>query len=227
VAWSPDSSRVATWVDLESTIGIYGLDGKRQALLTVPQGLKLLPGDFDPEWSPDGASLLLPGGVEIPVDGSPPRQVPTDDPRSMWPFAYSGDGADVVYFSPEGLTVAAADGSRARVLVPPDHLGGSWFGPVWSPQGDRIAFEYRPAEARGTKLAVLDVTSGTVVPLVDLGAGSSSMLRFSPEGDQILFTRADAAGGTSLWSVHTDGSGPSRLVAGAGWGDWQTLTPRR
>ena len=37
VAWSPDSTRVATWVELSQTIGIYGLDGTRQALLTLPE----------------------------------------------------------------------------------------------------------------------------------------------------------------------------------------------
>ncbi len=53
------------------------------------------------------------------------------------------------------------------------------------------------------------------------------MIKFSPEGDQILFTRTDATGATSLWSVHADGSDLHRLVAGTDWGDWQTLIPTR
>ena len=53
VSWSPDSTRVAAWVDLDKTIGIYGVDGARQALLTMPPGCPL-PGDYDPIWSPDG-----------------------------------------------------------------------------------------------------------------------------------------------------------------------------
>ena len=51
-------------------------------------------------------------------------------------------------------------------------------------------------------------------------------IKFSPEGDQILFTRTEARA-SSLWSVHVDGSDPHRLVAGTGWGDWQTLNPQR
>ncbi len=85
IAWSPDSTRVAAWVDFygDHTLEIYGLDGVRQALLTMPP--ELWPqGDVDPVWSPDGTSLLVPGGVEIPVDGSTPRQLPADDPRSQW-----------------------------------------------------------------------------------------------------------------------------------------------
>ena len=69
-------------------------------------------------WSPDGTSLLVPHGVVIPVDGSTPRKLPADDPRSQWNATYSPDGADVAYITQDGLAVAAADGSRAHVLVP-------------------------------------------------------------------------------------------------------------
>ena len=77
---------------------------------------------------------------------------------------------------------------------------------------------------RATELAVLDVASGSVVPLADIG-GTDGLpyVKFSPEGDQILFTRTDATGVPSLWSVHADGSDLHRLVAGTGWGDWQTV----
>ena len=142
VAWSPDSTRVAAWVDFygEHTLGIYGLDGVRQALLDVPSNI-MTGGDWDPVWSPDGAWLLGPGGVVIPVDGSPPRKLPEGDPRSYSWYAYSPGGAAIAYISPDGLGVAAADGSRPRVLVP-GGLGLTWWslGPVWSPTGDRIAF---------------------------------------------------------------------------------------
>ena len=72
---------------------------------------------------------------------------------------------------------------------------------------------------------MLDVASGSVVPLADLGgANGIKFIKFSPQGDQILFTRTEARE-SSLWSVHVDGSDPHRLVAGTGWGDWQTLIP--
>ena len=104
ISWSPDSTRLASWVHWGRTIGIYGPDGVRQKLLTLPPGL-MAPGDHDPVWSPDGASLVVPHGVEIPLDGSTPRQLPADDPRSHWHFWYSPDGARVACID---------DGSRAR-----------------------------------------------------------------------------------------------------------------
>jgi Tol biopolymer transport system component len=228
IAWSPDSTRVAVWHDFygDAKLEIYGLDGVRQAVLSMPTGWQAS-GDFDPVWSPDGASLLVDPNVEIPVDGSPPSQ-PPDGPLAAWRATHSPDGSDIAYISTDGLTVAAADGSHDRVLVP-----GSLedFSPVpsalvWSPTGDRIAFESH--EDGAARLAVLDVASGSWAPLADMGpAGGFNTIKFSPEGDQILFTRTDAVGTPSLWSVHTDGSDPRRLVAGSGWGDWQTLSQTR
>lgn len=246
IAWSPDSTRVAAWVDFygAAKLEIYGLDGVRQALLTMPHGWSAQ-GDFDPVWSPDGASLVVPGGlvdalgwghgVEIPVDGSTPRLLSVDDPRSQLMAAHSPNGAEIAYISRDGLAVAAADGSHARVSIPgaldKDFPVGR-FGLVWSPTGDRIAFVRASGESTeagpATELAVLDVSSGSVVSLAGLGgAYTFRSIEFSPEGDQVLFARADAAGASSLWSVRTDGSDPHRLVAGTGWGDWQTLIPAR
>jgi Tol biopolymer transport system component len=233
IAWSPDSSRVATWVDFGRTLGIWGLDGVRQALLTLPPEFELT-GDYDPVWSVDGTSLLL-NGVEIPVDGSTPRLLPPDDPRSQLQFAFSPNGADIAYVSPEGLSVAAADGSRARQLVSHglEDTGAWWYGAVWSPAGDQIAFVNQPGgessdRSRVNELALVDVATGTLVPLADMGGGLheySSKITFSPEGDQILFTRIDATGAKSLWRIRTDGSDLRRLVAGSEWGEWQTLSP--
>jgi len=241
IAWSPDSTRVAAWIDFygDPTLGIYGLDGERQARLTVPPELTAL-GDVDPVWSPDGTSLLLPLGGVVPIDGSTPRKLPADDPRSLWNATYSPDGADVAYITEAGLAVAAGDGSQARVLVP-GCIEGYQAGPpglAWSPTGDRIAFAFETCEAprdmssQATELCVVDVASGTVVSLLDISGpdGVLGFLKFSPKGDQILFSRTSPnynAGGASLWSVHADGSDLHRLVAGTMWGDWQKVIPAR
>ena len=225
-SWSPDSTRVAAWVHWGRTIGIYGLDGVRQALLTLPQGL-MAPGDFDPVWSRDGASLLVPFSVEVPIDGSPPRQLPATDPRTQLQATYAPDGAHTAYISRYGsssLTVAAADGSQARVLV----REGAWD-PVWSPTGDRIAFDVQrkgrtnllpPSEIR-----MVDVASGRVTSVAGKGGTEDlGVVGFSSDGDRILFSRTDGSV-SSLWSVRTDGTDPHLLVKGADWGEWQPLGP--
>jgi Tol biopolymer transport system component len=232
ISWSPDSTRVAVWVRLWETIGVYGLDGERQAVLTVPPGM-MAPGDFDPVWLPDGESLMVPYGVEIPLDGSTPRKLPWADAHEG-EATYSPDGSRVAYTTRtplEGLVlqfgehqggsfvVAAADGSHAQEV-----FGDLVWKPVWSPTGDRIAF----TSGNGTELRVVDVATGTVTLLVEKdGSDILSVLDFSPQGDRILFSRAEdrGIGPSSLWSIHADGSHLRRLVTGTSSGDWLSLSP--
>jgi Tol biopolymer transport system component len=231
ISWSPDSTRVAVLVhwfetgEEPRTIGIYGIDGERQTLLTphVIGG-----GEADPVWSPDGRSLLL-GNFEIPLDGSPPRPLPIEGVGRT----YSPDGSRVAYNSRSShfvrprtrssLVIAAADGSN------PQEVFGDRVGSIaWSPTGDRIAF----TSWNGTELRLLDVATGTVTLLTETdGSDMHSVIaggpfEFSPEGDRILFSRTEdeGTGASSLWSVNADGSNLRRLVAGTASGDWLSLS---
>jgi Tol biopolymer transport system component len=238
ISWSPDSTRVAVWVHWErGEIGVFGPDGERQTL-TVSPGMMAPPGPrapSGPRWSPDGASLLVKGGVVVPLDGSTPRRLPSDDPRSLASLhaTYSPDGSRVAYIINGSLGVAAADGSDLR------HLVERWVrSPVWSPTGDRIAFTWgaRAAAWRGnaTELRVLDVATGRMTVLVEAGGSvmlsgaASAPFEFSPEGDRILFSGTEVEDGTfaySLWSVNVDGSNLRRLVAETDSGDWLSPSP--
>jgi len=234
VSWSPDSTRVATWVDLSKTIGIYGLDGGLQALLTVPTNCAL-PGDFDPVWSPGGMSLVI-AGCEVPVDGRTPGQLPSADPRSHFDGASSRDGARIAFIAypaSASLVIATTAGTELRVLAGALSLdngvgpGAAYERPVLSPTGDRVAFiwspvRYETSNASSTyELRVVDVASGTVTTLARAsGTFPLTPLTFSPEGDRILFSR-EPNNVTSLWSVDADGSDARLLVPGSDSGDWQ------
>ena len=132
--------------------------------------------DFDPVWSPDGMSVLLPLGDadgngpfvfwELPINGDAPRPVPDSDPRSHPEFRYSPDGAQVAYVDDEGsLVVAEADGTGSRALISGQVIRfDSNGGPMWSPTGDRIAYNWtapRPVEdGLSNEIRVIDVASG-------------------------------------------------------------------
>jgi Tol biopolymer transport system component len=222
VSWSPDSTRIATWTPPDQSIGIFGFDGVRQALLTMPTGCAL-PGDFDPVWSPDGQSVVV-WPCEVPLDGSKPHGLPTTDPRSHAQWAYSPDGARVVYVDGESLVVDSADGSDRRVLVETGVAAGG-LAVIWSPSGDRIAFDAGSTLSAPDEIRLVDPATGTVAMLARAsGTDALHVIRFSPSGDRILFARMDANWtGTSLWSVDADGSNERLLVNGTGWGDWQPL----
>jgi Tol biopolymer transport system component len=209
IAWSPDSTRVAVWAKFERTIGIYDIHGARRAELTLPPGM-MASGDNDPVWMPDGKSILVPNAVEIPLDGSPARQLPWQGLTTFAP-----DGSHVAINTRGSLVVADADGSD------PQKVFGDGAGrPIWSSAGDRIAFAATSAQ----ELHVADVATGTVTLVAHAETDSEylSVVDFSPEGDQILFARVDN-GTASLWSVHTDGSDPRRLMDGVSMADWQPL----
>jgi Tol biopolymer transport system component len=223
ISWSPDSTRVATWVVWGKTIGIYGLDGVRQKVLTVPPGM-MAPGDFDPVWSPDGGSLLVPNGVQIPLDGRTPAQLPMADPSGWW-LGSSPNGSRIAYTAHRSLVVAAADGSHRQ-----EAFGAGVYDLVWSPTGDRIAYvsnhshQLRVLELGGREGHAAGIPDG-IPPSTLLIAVGWDMLRvvdFSPEGDRILFSRTkdEGRGASSLWSINADGSGLRRLVTGTAWGDW-------
>ena len=256
VSWSPDSTRVATSVDLGHTFGIYGLDGVRQALLTVPAGYEVH-GDYSPVWSPDGTSLLMPIAPitpsspseiwEFPIDGAAPRKVPEADPRTHLEASYSSDGARVAFIAypeSESLAIDDADGTELRVLpgavIDSNGVGQgpSYANPVVSPTGDRVAFVWSPiahepidpSEVHAnfrSELRVVDVASGSVSTLASASDPVSlDPIRFSSDGDQLLFSKTDANNASSLWSVNADGSNLQVLVTGTGWGDWQTSPAR-
>jgi Tol biopolymer transport system component len=242
LSWSPDATRVATWADWERTIGIYGLDGTRQALLTLPPGFGT-GRDEDPVWSPDGASLLISlrpdGGAsprqtwELPVDGRTPWIVPADDPRSHWYARYSADGARVAYLDHDSLVVAGGDVSQPEVLISGGVIvGGSFQFPVWSATGDRIAFsagvEATTPFGPMTDLRLINVATREVTTLA-AGGGNYTLapIKFSPAGDRILYSTTDVNGQAALWSVNADGAEAQLLVRGTDWGDWQWLPADR
>lgn len=242
ISWSPDSTRVATWLEVFETVGIYGIDGDRQALLSAPPGC-VGTGDQDPLWSADGQSVVA-GDCEMPIDGQTPGRLSLGDPRLHRDWVYSPDGTRVAYLTSsegayvrtESLVIADASGTELQVLTLQHDWGDRtdelvfFDNIVWSPLGDRVAFAWRFTDNSGSSLVaselrVLDISSGDETTIA-AEAEIWGPLAYSPEGDRILYATRDAnSHPTGLWSINADGSDVQLLVPGAAWGDWQPLAP--
>jgi len=240
IAWSPDSTRVAVWDEFHwregtYTIGVHGIDGSRETF-AMPPGYAPSPQNGGPIWAPDGASLIV-SELEVPLDGGTPREVPflrgyMDRSGGGWTggLAYSSDGSQVAYGTPEGLMVARADGSDPRA-VSDDGAHTA----AWSPNGELIAVAsngdgagnlVHPENYNGewlteqspNRLRVVDVATGSTT-LLSEGAWFE-VIGFSPEGDRVVFgEQRDVVGqpGASLysiWSIRVDGSDARQIVVG-------------
>ena len=211
-----------------STIGVYGVDGERQASLTVPT-VTGGGNDDGPGWMPDGSALLLFGYAVVPLDGSAGYELSLGglDPSLGGQATYSPDGTRVAVVMGNSITVLDAEGSLVSEVD--GRLDGV---EAWSPDGEHFA-----SLSHG-ELNVVDAASGTVTVLPEATAaldGGDEILGirgFSPQGDRILYATGDGAcrtvgcghagarGGVALYSIGVDGSDARLVVAGTWEGDW-------
>ena len=242
VSWSPDSTRVASWIDLGKTIGIYGFDGGRQGLLTMPTGCALR-AISTPSGRPMGRRSSSPAASCRSTVAHPAGSA--NDPRSNFTVVYSRDGLSAgihrlfrqlgVARGRQGRRHRASGPRRSAQRIQWIRSGPAYQNPVLSLTGDRVAFVWSPAfydEASDPSLIINDLRD----PRGRRGQRDSDDAcqrerwrpprghRILTRGDRVLFSRSDVDyAGTSLESVQIDGSDPQVLVTGTGWGDWQTL----
>ena len=147
IGWSPDSSRVAVWESgsLFGTVGVYGVDGARQAQIAMPSGWRPS-GDHDPAWLRDGTLAI--DAVELPLDGSAAAYSLDTAQVAEWQEDYvltmgfradSPDGFYTAYFDRRSLIVEGSDGSRSVTPLSVER-GTSLRVIGFSPEGDRILF---------------------------------------------------------------------------------------
>jgi WD40 repeat protein len=164
-AWSPDGSRVA-----------YA--GSELHVTDLASGRTISSGNIGSvttiAWSPDGTSLAVDSVsadrdriIVVAADGSG-QQTLVDQGAPQGPSApaWSPDGSRIAYVSTpqkEGATnahfsfevwVVGADGSNPTRIFAGKCCIGDWDGPIWSPDGERVAFFDDVDVSYGTWLAM-------------------------------------------------------------------------
>ena len=174
IDWSPDGAAIAYTYGDKDVINIFLLDlatgETSQVTHEKPPTKTCLDcapvGAVYPQFSPDGASILY----EVSRDGEhvSVRIVPVTGGKSVLLVGtgtgtISPDGSTLAVRCSDGICVANADGTNLRALVSGPHL----FGPKWSPDGTRIAYNDQADGPTGNKVFVVHVATGETTLVAD------------------------------------------------------------
>ncbi|MFC3164322.1 TolB family protein [Ciceribacter thiooxidans] len=174
-----------------------------------------------PNWTPDGAHLVINGDgliYRLPVDGSaPPEPIETG-------FAVGCNNDHGL--SPDGTTLAISDktehGKSCIYLLPATggvprqvtaRLPSYWHG--WSPDGRHLAY----CGIRNDEFGIytISVDGGEERELIR-GGGHNDGPDYSPDGQWIYFN-SDRSGLMQIWKIRPDGTGLDQ-VTDDGFANW-------
>jgi Tol biopolymer transport system component len=249
-SWSADATRIAVTLGRDRRtggIGVMNADGTH--LHDIVTGTALI---GQPTWSPDDSHIAYARLHDIEVidaAGGDPRVLSSYSAAVALSPAWSPDGSAVVYvrhliypgpsgpYCPSGskdagIVAVGLQGSLAQRLT----TNNCDSSPVWSPDGQQIAFARTAPDSEWSRIMVMradgstpHVVASCAGPRIPDKCGVAD-LSWSPDGKQIAFVRAG-----SIYTVNASGGEPHRLQTPAGlvitslsWGSaTASATPQR
>jgi len=221
--WSPDGKRLAfsefPAPDFFGQLWLMNADGSKQHLLLNDPGFD----DEAPSFSPDGTHIIFsrcgPLDGEFPcaiyrvqVDGTglhalTPVRIELADLEPV----YSPDGSQIAFesFGRRGVLGAIylmnPDGTNIRQLTPAV-TGG--FRPDWSPDGQALAFSNHCCNPPLVSILAIGKDKDRLRAVTrNQGKFNDSAASWSPQGDAIVFRRANQIDGSAgIWIISADGT---------------------
>jgi Tol biopolymer transport system component len=183
-AWSPDGKHVAVFSGATGFSSLYVVTADGSQVEQLADGLG---GPAGPVWSPDGTSIAFIAQSSAGVSGLFVLTVENGEMTTLLegqfldPPAWSPDGSSLLIgnSAPGGGTIVNADGTGS---TPFTALPNGVKSPIWSPEGDQIAFlgmegEVYLMNADGTELRRLAEFRGNGQPPA-----------WSPDGEWLVFS---------------------------------------
>lgn len=229
--WSPDGKRIAFVHTALDQTGQGPLDALWTFDFETRERREIVHGRIIyPEWSQNGEWLVF---------------QTKSDPQYLWKIQSDGQGAtpltgpgspnptlrytilgkwhpssDSILFTigagdPRGVSVMAADGTGARIVIPYG-MHGSWF-----PDGKRLAYmAWDPALPvyNQQQIFVANADGSNPRRITNSSAGKAVQPSVSPDGEQIVFVDWDERDkdGDELFLVSPDGSNLRQVTGGQG-----------
>ena len=138
----------------------------------------------------------------------------------------SPDGSQIAYTEDGVVNVADLDGSNVRAFKQTRTPDGP-TGPQWSPDGSSIVYQGNRVGASIGDLFLVDVASGQVRQITDLGVKTDGLYyvspTFDPTGRTVMFHMPTPDGDEErydLWSVPVIGGEPTLVRRAATFGDY-------
>ena len=236
-SWSPDGERIVFLSDRDghgdgraSIPEIYVMDanGRNQQNLTNNPNA-----DRSPSWSPDGKRIVFESDRErnkdkphngdiyvMDADGGNQQNLTNINPNEDRYPSWSPDGERIVFSSSrEGhvehnwdityeIYVMDADGGNQQRLT---NNRNNELSPVWSPDGERIAFMAdRKGDWQNFEIYVMDADGGNQQKLTNNRAWDGYP-SWSPNSERIVF-RSKRDGNWEIYVMDADGGNPQNLT---------------
>ncbi|HEX5840746.1 MAG TPA: hypothetical protein VFY26_23110 [Anaerolineales bacterium] len=218
--WSPDGTRLAILGNTTGQGKIHIIDPAGGPVIHLLSGSDL--GYLmEAAWSRDGKKFAAWSGPNnrvlavISTDGTPPVKVNLGI-QILGSIQFSPDGESIVFHgadtSTAGLFEVRLDGSRSRLISSQVEDGSGY---AWSPDGTRLAYFEMDRELGEARLVSREGTAGSKTVLATLpipkGLGSSipesAHLRWSADGELLVFEFGQSAASRAVYIAYTDGSG--------------------
>lgn len=231
LTWSNDGNTVYARVGATTNPRILRVDARSHQGTEMSQ---VSPNTYNFTVSPSDGVLLwaftngIGFGSEVwgsAPDGTSPQMVLSDAQHIIGLIRYSPDGKYVAairqpdgqeQFPPGQLWLADADGKHPHAVATTD--AGRGMFPVWSPDGQKIAFigRTRPHDPTSINLSILNISDSH---LSTLNFQPSTPPSWSPNGSHLYFTLA-ADGKMELWFYEISTEKSAKLFDNACCAGW-------